>query len=885
MILLKTTDMKRKRGIHPFNFGTVVIVAMSFVFMACSKDQTAEISASGKTLCFEIQSADDWQSLQRDRNSGDRSSKTAGVFPLHGENPADTLFLHATISDDAVVDGDVQETRARPVDKNTFYTSFGISAGVYVGTWDEKTSLTNYMFNVEVTKASNWATSYLWPAAGHHIRFFAYAPYNGTGIVLSDKTTPGTPSITYTVPASVGSQKDLLVAASGEISGNTTRAVPLKFKHVLTAVRFVSGDDVIEGTISKITLKGVYGSASYKMGASSWSGYGGTADFSQKLSVEIDGSANQEITTSAATFMMLPQTLPDGATVEVVYTDKLSSTQRTLTASIAGSRWPMGKIVTYRISTKSIDIVPTFEVSISDFTYKGGVGSCSVVSYATISRAGDASKKVAIPWTADFVQDNGNGTYSIIQKPDWLTDFTIQGSGGLTAAKYDVAVKAQVAEITNSHDETLQKAGSVGSEAERYGLDTNGGTTSQNTANCYVVNAPGKYKLPLIYGNGIKDGKINESAYFSGFQAQAQKILRYFSNYMGSSIMSPYIYNNDYGDDQCVVDDATLVWQDAANLVTNVTLSPDKTWLYFDVNASTIKQGNAVVAVRDKAKRIMWSWHIWVTDYRLGDNLKTLAGNSRNYQFMPIYLGWCYGTTYSYKERSVKVRFSQEETGESKVFTITQNPYTKTFVGNAPYYQWGRKDPMLPADNFKGVGDRSKTWYSSTGEESSSVLVGSWGNTRLLAETIKNPQVFYIQPGEDDPILPYLNLWSCKYDATSNNDETSIKTIYDPCPVGYQVPVRKALESFASVFPGSPGDTFMAYPTLDGGFIEFYYMGFRMRGTGLLVNAYQKVAPCFVWSAEVQDVTSAYRLDISKGTISTSYKSFGDLVCPVKERN
>ena len=47
-----------------------------------------------------------------------------------------------------------------------------------------------------------------------------------------------------------------------------------------------------------------------------------------------------------------------------------------------------------------------------------------------------------------------------------------------------------------------------------------GGTTVMRTANCYVINAPGTYSLPLVYGNAIDyavcptNGK-NISAYTS----------------------------------------------------------------------------------------------------------------------------------------------------------------------------------------------------------------------------------------------------------------------------------------------------------------------------------------------------------------------------------
>ena len=42
-----------------------------------------------------------------------------------------------------------------------------------------------------------------------------------------------------------------------------------------------------------------------------------------------------------------------------------------------------------------------------------------------------------------------------------------------------------------------------------------GAATVENTANSYVISAPGVYMFPLVYGNAIKDGATNASAYKS----------------------------------------------------------------------------------------------------------------------------------------------------------------------------------------------------------------------------------------------------------------------------------------------------------------------------------------------------------------------------------
>lgn len=799
------------------NFLRVFALVAAVSATSCSKDPAVDGELHGDMLRFAVAEADGWNTQLRcgaagaEEKSAVSPENVAEVFSLRGENPADTLFLHASVADGIAapypnVQTDRLQTRATPVETGTFYDSFGVLASVYMGTWSEDSCLPDYMYDVEVTEASSWTTSYYWPGAGRNIRFFAYAPYGGQGIVLSDKTSAGTPSITYTVPTDVADQQDLLVAATSGMAGNTAAAAPLSFAHALTAVRFTTGDDMMSGRITKITLKGVYGSGSHTMGSDSWNGYGTTTDFSQTLAATVDGSADQEITPVAATFMMLPQTLPSGASIEVVYTDDLTSTQRTLTASIAGSQWPMGRTVTYRISTSSIVITPTFTVTApADFTYAGGSKNYSVTSYAAVSRPGDATRTVPVAWTAEFVEDDGSGGYNVIARPEWLTAFTASGNGGTSATSFSATIAAQTGVTSNPHNETLKTASSV---SGTYDLSTSGGTTAMRTANCYVVNAPGRYSLPLVYGNAIDfvknptDGK-NTSAYTS--QASGTYVLKTFVNHLDAAITDPYIYNNA----GCTPLDAVLVWQDEENLVTNVRLSSDKHSLTFDVPQAMIKQGNAIVAVRDTDSRIMWSWHIWVTDFVPGlpptvtsrynpaevqrDKVVTNYQGVK-YTFMGVNLGWCDAETTTYAARSVKVRFKQAETGATKVITITQASHSVVNSGNQPYFQFGRKDPMLA-----GIRDASGSTVDKSCYSDGYAFDKSGTGKVSIGTSIQNPHVFFNYGGvvpRDWCTMSYYNLWNTDNTVTTANDNAVVKTIYDPSPVGYHLSASNAFTGF-----------------------------------------------------------------------------------------
>lgn len=62
-----------------------------------------------------------------------------------------------------------------------------------------------------------------------------------------------------------------------------------------------------------------------------------------------------------------------------------------------------------------------------------------------------------------------------------------------------------------------------------------------------------------------------------------------------------------------------LLWQDASSLISNIDLTPHYSQpmkdseIVVQTNASA-GEGNAVVALTMNGE-IVWSWHIWVTDY------------------------------------------------------------------------------------------------------------------------------------------------------------------------------------------------------------------------------------------------------------------------------
>ena len=182
---------------------------------------------------------------------------------------------------------------------------------------------------------------------------------------------------------------------------------------------------------------------------------------------------------------------------------------------------------------------------------------------------------------------------------------------------------------------------------------------------------------------------------------------------------------------------AKLIWEDRSGVVSNVTSDDNR--VNFLTNG---QEGNALIGVTDDNGTILWSWHIWVTDQPQEQTYITDDGE------------------YVMLDRNLGAVRSDRGEGEE----------WKNAIGLA--YQWGRKDPFtrkLANDGY---------YYSD--------LYTTSSNRVSISEALNNPTVFYGHGYSD---------WT----NSSNPDfwDSSQKTIYDPCPVGYVVPSNNVWAKFA----------------------------------------------------------------------------------------
>ena len=234
-------------------------------------------------------------------------------------------------------------------------------------------------------------------------------------------------------------------------------------------------------------------------------------------------------------------------------------------------------------------------------------------------------------------------------------------------------------------------------------------------------------------------------------------------------------------------------------------------YLEFTVNAP-MRQSNAVIVVKDAEGTTIWSWHIWMTDYVLGEDIKTVQNYAgKQYEFMPVNIGWVDSQTSTYPERGVPLRVVQDiEGGEIFSNGIYQYATTEILVGNGTTYQFGKKDPT-PGNEFlvregRDVSDLDYHNGSNDGRKSygPQPFTVVQKNAVTLGESISHPETgffsadgYYSWYGTSS--IP-INLWDVNNDEDNSDgyspsDFSVTKSVYDPSPVGFTVAPYDALKA------------------------------------------------------------------------------------------
>lgn len=815
---------------------------------------------------------------------------TTQKLPVEGGDGS-TCLVETTVAGVNPVKHTGAQTRANI---STAITDKFSSIG-YRGTAADGISTTPWFHNKETNADGTLVEDIRWAWAQPYGRFYGISPQVTTAynkLTVSDASYTSTPYVEFEVEQDVKKQKDLMTACSGVVHYATRFVAPetnLKFRHALTAVRFKVGSNLSwNKTINKVEIIGAKSKGKYTLPTDEngtdarWSDLSTPATFTlDGVNVSTSAAVNQIIlgnTGDNYTFYMIPQSL-SGVSVKIYFSDNTS-----INANLSGT-WKPGTTKTYALSQNTSTW--NYQLTVTDpaaAAYTSTTtGNYTVQSYR---QALDGTQQ-PVKWKVVGYDGNGDGVFSMDEKPSWLTSLSKEeGDGGTSAESGNATLTTDVTDLLAARNNALKSATPLGSAGSPYDLSTKGGSVARSTANSYVISAPGHYSIPLVYGNAITRGVTNSHAYISS--ASGTYVLQHFKDHAGVDIDNPWITLTNGGAN--TPDAAKIVWADEKGLVTtlSVTGNGENAFVKFDVPASAIKNGNAVIAVT-KGGTVVWSWHLWFAPQDVLNTTAVTNFQNKVYNFTNETLGFKYtawsGSTYS-APRSVKVKVEQTvgQAGGKQVgyITITQNNGSVR-QGYSTLYQFGRKD-ALPGTDALASG--------------SSYSFDNTAGGRSIGYAIQHPENMFRNAGTGSYAYDwcnaiYDNLWSADNTVGSFNDNAVVKTIYDPSPAGFKMPASNAFTGFTT--NGQNGGTMNTNGTWDYGWnfnnkitspdatVYFPASGYRYNDDGSLRNVGRFG---YYWSAVPYDAYNGCYLSFSQkrvGPQSYSVRSYGFSVRPVSE--
>ena len=302
--------------------------------------------------------------------------------------------------------------------------------------------------------------------------------------------------------------------------------------------------------------------------------------------------------------------------------------------------------------------------------------------------------------------------------------------------------------------------------------------SANGTSNCYIVNAATtEYKFKAtVKGNGTT-ALTSDVAEIAPVDAY----LLWAHDQATSDLENPGGYPKYYGA------------SNAGNLIDVTSVELKDGYIRFKTGEE-MPNGNAVICATDADGNIVWSWHLWI--------VKDYDAASTDY----------YVTT-----KGINAYMMDRNLGATCNPLLVAEPNLNDYIAaRGLCYQWGRKDPFTSNHKYNGYAIQGLL-FDAEGNSTAKYL--TYGDERLfqpiycdnredgagiyndinkiVAWTASHP-INYMRAGSetsyawistdsDGATEEWGKLWG-NQGWTGSWDKGGVKTMYDPCPVGYRVP-------------------------------------------------------------------------------------------------
>ncbi len=300
------------------------------------------------------------------------------------------------------------------------------------------------------------------------------------------------------------------------------------------------------------------------------------------------------------------------------------------------------------------------------------------------------------------------------------------------------------------------------------------------TSNCFMVEPGGSFYFdPFAFQTSANPSGSNELLKTWCQSSGISYVKLYWQTKEQGDIGEPVMgYANSETDHTNIVDIKPV--ESGRDLVLNPATDVGQCNIYCRVNPGTTG-GSGLIAAYDNSNNVLWSWHVWVTDYQpdATGNAEVLDDeNKRKLKFS-----------------SGQLPMMDRNLGAMTGYVEFPPGQTERFRTHGFHYQWGRKDPFPSSYSNKAI---TSITLSTTVTEPVDGLLNLYkadGITYLpfsyKADFADGYQTAYREPQTLFKSTDASNT-NRVYWLTSKPKDYNIvwgtkKTVHDPCPAGWRV--------------------------------------------------------------------------------------------------
>lgn len=682
-------------------------------------------------------------------------------------------------------------------------------------------------------------------------------------------------------------------------TGDSHSKLNLTFRHALSSVRFEYGaHSMYPGEVTNISISNLVGEGDYDIFNNEWdTSSAELRDFSFDCKARIVENKEGEnldtftstggnllgapgTTSTTVALMMMPQSTAGregpAPVLTIKYKDTATGTERIFQREF-NIDWKPGRSYVYSISETNMHTVYHFDVKVKGGSItddKGNVLSSheddsravyacgnekmsdnnrkpavTVTSYYEVRQLDDDGNIISVGtaparWSSELMEKTGDVLNDALTpaRTSFISYKALHGEHKFAEATNSVTIPVVIGRSTtstttgneidllNSHNQSRY----LGSAAKPHDLSMEGG--AMNTANCYIIECPGWYQIPLVYGNAIKNGETNTAA-FRHTPGSDPDILYEFVRHDDQPIESPWICQNHLSENKFIKPEKAKLVRfqsvsghpgdknasgEARFSPDDFSITPDGKYLKFHINNhGPLYPGNALIAVTDADGTVLWTWHIWITGVFIENPVRSV--NIGQYDIMRYSLGESMSDKTTYPQRDFYLKLTQTRenntpiTETSKIVRITQQGWECVDYPETITYQFGRMAPLYTHLYRRYVdvnGDPDIQYYHKYFEVQADVEAteNEIKAPASIGTVIKSPKNIFYRVETYNGSKKWARCFSKEYKNLWNNGTTAtpVKTVYDPCPPGFMVPPTNTfLDGLSNVhFISDAGDPY-----------------------------------------------------------------------------